>query len=127
MVALGVLGSLLLVMAQLACSIFEERRRTTVRQDVLEAAANVLEAARACPWQDLSPEWAGRQTLPGHLAERLPDGRLQVRVEPEPSRPHTRRVTVEVHWSQENGQPARPVQLVSLRSARRAPASGGKP
>jgi len=127
MVALGVLGAVMLVLAQLACTVLVERRRNALRQEVLEAAANVLEAARACPWEDLSPAWADRQTLPKPLAKRMPEGRLQVRVGPEASRPHTKRITVEIHWLLEDRNPARPVQLVGLRSARFATITGGKP
>jgi prepilin-type N-terminal cleavage/methylation domain-containing protein len=126
MVALAVLGVVLLLVAQLGGLVLTERLRSSARQDALEAAANVLEAARACPWDDLTPAWAARQHLPESLAGRLTQGRLEVRVEPEASRPHTRRVTVEVRWTFA-GKPARPVQLVGLRSARSAPASGGKP
>jgi prepilin-type N-terminal cleavage/methylation domain-containing protein len=127
MVALGILGVVLLVLAQLAYLLLCERQRDAARQEAVEEAANVLEAARACSWEDLTPAWAARQRLPGPLAGRLRDGRLEVRVEPEASRPQTRRVTVEVRWSLEDGKPARPVQLVTLRSARSAPATGGKP
>jgi prepilin-type N-terminal cleavage/methylation domain-containing protein len=126
MVALAVLGVVLLLVAQLGSLVLTERLRSAGRQDALEAADNVLEAARACPWDDLTPAWAARQRLPESLAGRLPHGQLEVRVEPEASRPHTRRVTVEVRWTFA-GKPARPVQLVDLRSARTVSASGGKP
>jgi prepilin-type N-terminal cleavage/methylation domain-containing protein len=127
MVALGILGVVLLLLGQLAVVVLRERQRSTAHQDALEAAANVLEAARACPWDDLTPAWAARQHLPEPVAERLPDGRLEVRVEPEASRPHTRRVTVEVRWSLDDNRPPQTVFLVGLRSARTAPASGEKP
>ncbi len=127
MVALGVLGVVLLLLAQLGGQVLLERRRNAARQEAVEAAANVLEAARACPWDELTPAWAARQRLPESLSRRLPGGRLQVRVEPEASRPNTRRVTVEVRWSHNDNRPAPPVQLVALRSARSGPAAGGKP
>jgi prepilin-type N-terminal cleavage/methylation domain-containing protein len=127
MVALGILGVVLLLLAQLAILVLRERQRSEAHQDALEAAANVLEAARACPWDDLTPAWAARQRLPEPVAGRLPDGRLEVRVEPEQSRPHTRRVTVEVRWSLGDDRPAQSVSLVGLRSARSAPATGGQP
>ena len=127
MVALGILGAVLLLLAQLAVVVLRERQRSAARQDALETAANVLEAARACPWDDLTPAWAARQRLPEPVAGRLRNGRLEVRVEPEASRPHTRRVTVEVRWSLADDRPAPPVRLVGLRSARSAPATGDKP
>jgi hypothetical protein len=125
MVAMGLLGAVMLFVAQLACDIVLERWRSTERQEALEAAANVLEAARACRWEDLSPDWASRQALPESLAGRLLNGQLRVRVEPEEARPRTRRITVQIHWSHGNGQPARPVELVGLRSARATGTPGG--
>lgn len=126
MVALGILGAVLLLVAQLGYLALCERQRDTIRQEALEAAANVLETARASSWEDLTPAWAGRQRLPESLARRLRDGQLQVRVEPEASRPHTKRLTVEIRWSLDDGKPAQPIQLVALRSARSGPASGGE-
>ena len=127
MIALGILGAVALLLAQLGCQLLAERERSAARQEAAEAAANVLEAARACPWDDLTPAWAAGQRLPESLSQRLNDGRLEVRVEPEASRPHTRRVTVEVRWSLGDTRPEQHVRLVTLRTARSAPRSGGKP
>jgi type II secretory pathway pseudopilin PulG len=126
-VALGILGMLSLLLAQVACQVVNERRHNLARQTALEAAANVLEAARACPWDDLKPAWAARQRLPESVARCLRDGALVVRVEPEARHALTRRITVEVTWRQDNGKPAPSVQLVGLRSARTAPGTGGTP
>jgi prepilin-type N-terminal cleavage/methylation domain-containing protein len=125
-VALGVLGVVLLLVTQVAYLVLRERQRTGAREEALEAAANVLEAARACPWEELTPAWAARQRLADVSAGQLPDGRLDVRVEPEPAHRLTRRVTVEVRWSDGDG-PERSVRLVGLRSARSAAAGGGQP
>jgi hypothetical protein len=127
MIAVAILGVVLLLVAQLGCEFLKERQRSSARQEALEAAANVLEAARACPWDDLTSAWADQQRLPESLSERLRRGRLDVRVQPEELRPHTKRIMVEVHWWLEDNKPARPVQLVGLRSARSAPAAGEKP
>jgi hypothetical protein len=126
-VALGILGALSLLLAQVACQVLSERRHNVARQTALEAAANVLEAARACPWNDLTPAWAARQRLPESLARSLRDGRVAVHVEPEAWHTLMRRITVEVTWRQDNGKPAAPVQLVGLRSPRTAPGRGGTP
>jgi prepilin-type N-terminal cleavage/methylation domain-containing protein len=127
MIALGILGVAMLLLTQLAVLLLREHRRDAARQDAQEAAANALEAARACPWDELTPAWAVRQRLPEAVAGRLRDGRLEVRVEPEEGRPHVRRITVEVRWLHDDEKPAPPVRLVGLRSARSAAASGGTP
>jgi prepilin-type N-terminal cleavage/methylation domain-containing protein len=127
MVALGILGVVAIMLTQVGYQVLTERQRNATHQEALEAAANVLEAARACPWDELTPAWGERQRLPDSLTARPRDGRLAVRVEPEASRPYTRRVTVEVRWSLPDGKPAPPVRLVALRSARTTPESGGQP
>ncbi len=126
-VATGALVVGMLLVAQAAIWSLAERGRTAARREALEAAANVLEAARALPWRDLTPEWAALQRLPDDLSERLADGKLTVRVTPEASRPATKRVAVEVTWSHTDGTPGRPVRLVSLFGDRAAEAAGGKP
>jgi prepilin-type N-terminal cleavage/methylation domain-containing protein len=126
MVALAVLVVIVTLLAQVGIASLIEQRRNARRQQALEGAVNVLEAAQACEWAALTPEWARAQRLPESLTEQLIEGKLLVQVEPEASRPHTKRITVEVHWLQED-QPARPVKLISLRSARNAAQSGGKP
>jgi prepilin-type N-terminal cleavage/methylation domain-containing protein len=118
-VALGVLAVAVLLVAQLATWSIVERGRTEARLDATEAAANLLETARSLPWGELTPAWAEAQKVPEHLAKRLPEGAVRVRVEPEPERPRVRRVTVEVRW--EAGPTAgKPVTLTALFAARSA-------
>ena len=81
-VALGVLGAVLLLLAQLGVTALRQRQRNTARQEALEAAANVLEAARATAWEDLTPAWADRHVqrlhrllAPGMDSRRPPQGR----------------------------------------------------
>jgi len=63
--ALGIVGGVLLVLAQFGYLALCDRQRNAARQDALEAAANVLESARVVPWEDLTPAWAGRQAPVG--------------------------------------------------------------
>ena len=104
-----------------------ERRRTALRHEALETAANILESAQACPWDELTPAWAAQQRLPESLLQQLPDNRLAVRVETDPGRPLLKRVTVEIGWRLDDGLEARPVFLTSLFSARSASLKGGQP
>jgi hypothetical protein len=126
-VALGILAVATVLVAEVGLRSLAERRWSSTRQDAVECAANVLESARALPWEDLTPEWAARQRLPEDLGERLPGGKLTVHVEPEANRPRTKRVTVELSWERTREGSAGPVQLVGLVSARSATTTGGKP
>jgi prepilin-type N-terminal cleavage/methylation domain-containing protein len=127
MVALGLLSVAMVLVAQLGLWSLSERRRNALRQEALETAANLLESAQASSWEALTPEWAAAQRLPDFLAQRLEEAKLTVRVEPEASRPRTKRVTVEIAWRLSNGMPAQPVVLVGLFSARSTQPSGGQP
>ncbi len=126
-VALGILSVGILLVAQMALWSLHERRRQALREEALEAAANVLEAARAGPWEQLTPEWAAAQRLPASLTAELREAKLNVRVEPEESLPAARRVSVEITWRHEDGTAARPVSLVGLFGTRTAPQPEDKP
>jgi prepilin-type N-terminal cleavage/methylation domain-containing protein len=121
--AVAILGIAMLVEAQVVTWALAERSRADQVQAALELAANVLEEARATPWESLTPEWAAERKIPDSLRPR--DWRLGVQVEPEKSRPRTKRVTVEVHWAPESGVPTRPARLVGLFTARSS-AGGGQ-
>jgi type II secretory pathway pseudopilin PulG len=127
MLALGILATVLVLVAQLGLWSWRERTRNGVRHQALECAANVLEAARACPWEALTPEWGNAQQLPESLAQRLAQGKLTVRVEPDAARPHIKRVTVQIQGVLDLGPGVSEVQLVGWFSARSAVAAGGKP
>jgi type II secretory pathway pseudopilin PulG len=123
--ALGVLTVAMVLIAEVSVWSLREQSRSSARQTAEEVAANVLEEARACPWDELTPAWAAAQRLPEPLLQR--DWRLTVRVEPEKSLPEVKRVSVAVQWAASEGAPAAPVQLVSLFSARSISSPGGKP
>jgi prepilin-type N-terminal cleavage/methylation domain-containing protein len=125
--ALAILAVAMVLAAQAGVWSLMERSRNATRYEVLEAANNILEAGRARSWSELTPDWAAEQRLPQLLAERLHKAQLHVRVEPEASRPHCKRVTVEIRWTLDQGQPARPVRLVAVFGVRSAAATGGKP
>jgi hypothetical protein len=114
MAALAVLTAAAVLAVQIATWSLVERGRSLERLAATDAAANVLEAARARPWADLTPEWAASQKLPEYVQQRLHDGMLSVRVAAEPDRPHVKRVTVEIKWDVQPSIPAKTVTLVGL-------------
>ncbi len=125
-IALGILGLVLTLMMGVSLTVLRERFRVSDRQAAQELAANVLESARACPWEDLSGTWASAQRLPGSFLER--GWRLEVRVEPEKGRPLVKRVTAAVHWRSGGNPPDLSVELAGLFSGRDTTApKGGKP
>ena len=79
-IALGILAFVVVIVAQMGFQSMRDRKRNADRHEALELAANILESARACPWNSLSPSWAAEQKLPDFPVERLHEGRLTVRV-----------------------------------------------
>jgi prepilin-type N-terminal cleavage/methylation domain-containing protein len=112
-VAIVVLGTTMVIVAQTSFWSHRERGRNASRQMALELAANALESARARPFAGLTPEWAAAQKLPADVADFLSDGKLAVRVEDDPSFRPCRKVTAEVHWKVDRHVPES-VQLVTL-------------
>jgi type II secretory pathway pseudopilin PulG len=125
--ALGVLAVAMVLVTQVGFQSMRDRARNAARHQAEELAANILEMARACSWEALTPDWAAAQRLPETSAERLANGRLTVCVTPEAGRPYLKRVTVTVSWTQDGDKAARPVELVGLFRTRTAVAKGGRP
>src|SRR5947209_4820676 len=119
-IALALLGTATVLVAQVATASLAERTRAAERLAAIEETANVLEAARARPWPDLTPDWAAAQRLPDELAGRLRQAVLTVRVEPESDRPRVKRVTVELSWKHSDGTQARTARTVGLFADRAA-------
>src|SRR5262245_44568429 len=126
MASLVILGMVLVVVAQLGTWSLRERRQAAARQAALELAANVLEEARAQPWNALTAKWARDQRLPSELKSLLPDGRLTITVKADKDAPLTKRLTAEVRWSTGDGLPDQVVELVSLVSERSRTSTGEK-
>ena len=125
--ATGIVLVAMVLVAQIGYWSLRERTRSAARQVVIELAANVLESARAQPWEGLDAEWAAAQRIPEELEELLSEGRISVAVEPEPAPPRTKRVTVEIRWLLYEEIESRPVRLVGLFTARTAAGQGGTP
>jgi Tfp pilus assembly protein FimT len=123
-ISFSILATAMVLVAQIVVWSLAERTRALVRQEAIEAAANVLEVARATPWNKLDAKWAAAQVPPGELAERLQGqgGKWTVRVDDEASRPRTRRVSVEIEAAN-----IPTVHMTALFSARTATAKGGQP
>ena len=92
-----------------------------------ELAANLLEAARALPFDQLDQRWADAQTIPSEMAALLPEGKVIVTVESAKSSANMKRVTAEVRWPLAPNQQPQSVQLTTLLSGREAKKIGGTP
>jgi type II secretory pathway pseudopilin PulG len=126
-VSLSLLLAVLVVATQVAVWSLGERTRSEVRQEAIEAVANVLELARTRSWDGLDAGWASEQKLPASLTGRLEKAKLVVRVEIEEARPGCKRVSAELNWTLVDGKPAAPVRLTALFAPRTAEIKGAQP
>ncbi len=94
--ALGMMATAMALVAELVAWGLLERLRSSVHQEAIEAAANIMEEARNCPWEALDKDWAGTRKLPAALAERRPEPRLLVQIVDDPSSLPLKRVTVSI-------------------------------
>lgn len=117
-IALGALTTALVLLAQLVTASYSERARRLTHHEALETAANILETARATPWEKLDADWAARQRLPQSLAARLQDATLAITVEQDARGIALKRVSVNI-----TGKDMPAVHLTGLFAAR----SGGRP
>jgi prepilin-type N-terminal cleavage/methylation domain-containing protein len=126
-VSVAIIAVMVVIVAQCIALSLQERARTAAHQAALELAANVLEDARAQPFEKLDKTWADAQAIPSDTAALLPDGKIVVTLEPEKTAAKTRRVTVEVQWHFEEHLPNQSVRLTTVFSGREAKKMGGEP
>src|SRR5687767_7479141 len=124
--ALAIVAILAVIVVQCVVWSMRERARFAARHAALEVAANVLEAARAEPFDRLDKEWAESHVVSPEMDSLLPKGAINVTIEPEKSAPGTKRVTVEVQWHFDTEMPQK-VTLSSLVAPREAKSKGGVP
>jgi type II secretory pathway pseudopilin PulG len=118
MVAMAVIVVLVVVVGQCMALSLRERAQIAAHQAAVELAANILEAARAQPWEQLDQQWAASQAVPPEMANLLPEGKVIVTVEIGQPHPLTRRITVEVRWQIDANFPPEIVQLTTVISGR---------
>jgi hypothetical protein len=97
-----------------------ERLRLETRLQAMEWAADVLESARATPWDKLSPEWGDQQKLPETLSDRMRSPSVKVQVVAEEKRPHLKRITVQLQWKLPDGTSEAPISLSGFIAERRS-------
>ncbi len=109
------------IVSEVAAWSILERSRMEIRLAAIEWTANVLESARAQPWEKLTAEWANAQQPPAELTRQMNTPISTVKVEIDSNRPRVKRVIVEIRWKLSDGTPAQPVVMQSAFAARRVP------
>ncbi len=98
-----------------------ERRASERRQRALVEVANVMERITAYPFDEVTPELAGRLTLSPPARQSLADSELAVDVagsEPGQGR-SAKRIAIKLRWRGHDGEWVAPVRLTSWIERRR--------
>src|SRR2546421_4359682 len=66
-VTLAIVGILAVIVSQCIVWSLQERARLASHQAALELADNLLEMARAQPWERLDQSWADAQAIPAEM------------------------------------------------------------
>jgi prepilin-type N-terminal cleavage/methylation domain-containing protein len=109
-VLVGALGSLILE-SQVSRS--RQQRTVQSRELAIAEAGNLMERLTALPWNDLTSEKLASLSLSEAFHQALPGAKLQATVDPSGDPPESRRIKLEIDWSDPAGQPVRPVRLTS--------------
>ncbi len=100
-----------------------ERLAAERRERALFEAANVMEKMAALPFDEITPDRAGRMSLSDTSRQRLPGCELTVQVSTvasaAPAGP-AKRIAVKIRWRDQSGQWESPVRLTSWTHDRRA-------
>lgn len=102
-------GVKIMAVASRECSAVDCRRLASLE------AGNILEQVMARPWDEMAPGQLANLALSDACGQTLPDARLRVAVDPEPTDANARRITVEIDWQTAAARRAVPVRLVAWR------------
>ena len=122
LVATALAVAALSMIATLAAWSFRDRAQHQARHLAIEAANNVLEEARATPWDKLTPAWAASKQLTDDPW--LPEGKVDVTVQDEAGEKGLKRVVAKVSWLVSADRPRLEVELVGFFAARATTAKG---
>ncbi len=112
--AAGVLLAVILaVCAQFFRASAKQRRGLEARRIAMQEVANAMERLCAQPWEQVTPEGAGPIELSEDAEQTLPGGQVEIDVLQPDDEPGAKRITVELRWEPEVGQPPRRVRLVA--------------
>ena len=125
--ALAIFAVLAVVVAQCVVWSLRERAKHAAHHAAIEIAANVLEEARAMPFEHLDEAWANGQAIPSEMAGHMASGKVLVTLEADKIAPGAKIVHVEVRWQAEAEASEQSVKMTTVLGPRSRKTEGGKP
>jgi hypothetical protein len=113
LVAGVLLGTLLVLGAQLLKVAADGRRESDRRQAALDELANVLERVAARPWTELTESALAQEKLSPETEKQLPGAELKIAVAEQPQQPIAKRLTVSIRWRDRGGEFIKPLSITT--------------
>jgi prepilin-type N-terminal cleavage/methylation domain-containing protein len=111
-VASALMAVLLAASLQMLRALSDHQRAAERRAIAMQAVQAVAERIANLPWDQLTTEAAQQTKIPPSLASRLPGAKLTAAVAEEPT-PLSKRIEVQVGWTDTKGQGGAPIRLTS--------------
>ncbi len=110
-VLVGVMGSVILESQGPRSRL--QQRAIQSRELAIAEAGNLMERLTSLPWNDLTAEKLAALNPSESFHQAIPGAKLHATIEPSGDQPESRRIHLEINWSDPAGQPVRPVRLTS--------------
>ena len=93
--------------------VVRERRATDQRQQATLEVENLMEEFSVRGWDEITQETAAKLNLSDQVTQQLPEASLLCTVNSKPNEPESRRIHIELAWSNRRGQTVAPVRLTT--------------
>lgn len=111
--AAAMLAVLLACSVQVMRALANQQRAAARRVMALQTVQAITEELANTPWDQLTPEAAGKLTIPEAAKLHLPGAALSATVAADDEPIESKRLSVELRWQTPNGQPSAPLRLTT--------------
>jgi type II secretory pathway pseudopilin PulG len=107
------LGTVMSIAVPALSWVVRERRAADRRQQATLEVENLMEQFTARSWDEITQQTAANLELPDQVTQQLPEASLSCTVDSKPETPDSRRIHIELAWSNRKGQTLAPVRLTT--------------
>jgi prepilin-type N-terminal cleavage/methylation domain-containing protein len=111
-IAASLLAALLATSVQMLRALSNHQRAVEHRAAALEGVQAVAEQVANLPWDQLTPEGVKHFSIPAPIEKRLSGAKLAVNVVEETAPVLSKRITIELSWTNMNGDVVAPARLI---------------
>ena len=107
------LGTVMSIAVPALSWVVHERRAADRRQQATLEVENLMEHIAARGWDEITQQTATKLKLPEQVSQQLPESSLSCTVNSKPNEPDSKRIHIELAWSNRKGQTLAPVRLTT--------------